>query len=162
ADALAKKATEIAVPHEQMGLELAKSIEENIERWLVNAPDSTRWNMEEPKGEADVPMADLPSELNDLMGDLVDKEDALAEQAQAVASWGMESADKGIGWDATDGPISNMSAKGVTGNVQPNDQEIGGRGGEGRSGKSSGQMVEESASGKGGKQTPSRSTPDPF
>jgi hypothetical protein len=74
----------------------------------------------------------------------------------------MDSLNQGAGWTAMDGPISNMSAKGVTGNLQPNAMEIAGRSGEGRSGKSSGQMVEESASGKGGKQTPTRYTPDPF
>jgi len=55
-----------------------------------------------------------------------------------------------------------MSAKGVTGNRLPNTSEIGGRSGEGRTGKSSGQFVEEEATGKGGRKTPSRLTPDPF
>jgi hypothetical protein len=50
----------------------------------------------------------------------------------------------------------------VTGNRMPNTSEIGGRSGEGRTGKSSGQFVEEEATGKGGRQTPSRLTPDPF
>jgi hypothetical protein len=74
----------------------------------------------------------------------------------------MDSLDKGAGWLATDGPISNMSAKGVTGNMMPNQNEVGGRSGEGRSGKSHGQMVEETAQGKGGRQTPTRLTPSPF
>jgi len=34
--------------------------------------------------------------------------------------------DKGIGWNAADGPIADMSAKGVTGNALPNDNEMGG------------------------------------
>jgi hypothetical protein len=162
ADALAKKAVELAIPHEESGLELAKEITENIERWLADAPDNQKWNMEEPMKDADVPMADLPEELEDLIGDLIDKEDELAEESQDVTSSWMDSMNKGAGWGAADGPISNMSAKGVTGNLQPNSQEVGGRSGEGRSGKSSGQFVEESASGKGGKQTPTRSTPDPY
>jgi hypothetical protein len=74
----------------------------------------------------------------------------------------MDSLDKGAGWDAADGPISNMSAKGVTGNQLPNQQEIGGRSGEGRTGKSHGQIVEETAEGKGGRETPTRLTPSPF
>jgi hypothetical protein len=40
--------------------------------------------------------------------------------------------------------------------------EIGGRSGEGRSGRSQGQFVEKTATGKGGRQTPTRSTPDAF
>jgi len=61
-----------------------------------------------------------------------------------------------------DGPISSMSAKGVTGNLLPNQMEIGGRSGEGRTGRSSGQMVEETAEGKGGRETPTRVSPSPF
>ena len=68
----------------------------------------------------------------------------------------MDSLDKGAGWGAADGPISNMSARGVTGNTLPNNMEISGRSGEGRSGRSSGQMVEATAEGKGGRKTPSR------
>jgi hypothetical protein len=70
--------------------------------------------------------------------------------------------DKGIGWDAADGPIASMAAKGVTGNKLPNANNMGGRSGEGRTGKSSGQFVEETATGKGGRRTPTRKTPDPF
>jgi len=162
ADALSRKAVEMAIPHEESGLELAKEITENIERWLADAPDNLKWNMEEPTKEADVPLADLPEEFEDLIGDLLDREDRLAEESQDVTSSWMDSLNKGAGWTAMDGPISNMSAKGVTGNLQPNAQEIAGRSGEGRSGKSSGQFVEESATGKGGRQTPTRSTPDPY
>ena len=61
-----------------------------------------------------------------------------------------------------DGPISDMSAKGVTGNRLPNTNEIGGRSGEGRQGKSSGEFVGDEAVGKGGRKTPSRLTPDPY
>jgi len=162
ADALDRKAVEMAIPHEEAGLELAKEITENIERWLADAPDNLKWVMEEPTKDVEVPLADLPAELEDLLGDLIDKEDRLAEESQDVTSSWMDSLNQGAGWTAMDGPISNMSAKGVTGNLQPNAMEIAGRSGEGRSGKSSGQMVEESASGKGGKQTPTRYTPDPF
>lgn len=156
------KAIEMAIPLEESGLELASEITENIERWLADAPDNLKWNMEEPTQEYDVPMADLPEELEDLIGELIDNEEEMGEDVQDVTSSWMDSLNKGAGWTAMDGPISNMSAKGITGNLQPNSNEVGGRSGEGRSGKSSGQMVEESATGKGGKQTPSRYTPDPY
>ena len=76
------------------------------------------------------------------------------------SSWA-DSLDKGAGWDAADGPISNMSAKGVTGNRLPNTSEISGRSGEGRQGKASGEFVGDTAVGKGGRKTPSRLAPDP-
>jgi len=162
ADAAERKAIEMAVPHEQSGLELAESIETNIEKWLMETKDNQLWSMEEPMEDTEVPLAELPQELQDLIGDLVENEQDMQQQFDDVTSGWMDSLDLGAGWDTMDGPISNMSAKGVTGNRLPNTQEIGGRSGEGRTGKSSGQFVEEEATGKGGRQTPSRLTPDPF
>jgi len=161
-DALSKKATEIATPLEENGAELAESMTTHIEKWLPDTPDREKWQMEEPLQDYETPMAELPQELEDLVGELMEEEEDLMEDIEdATSSWS-DSLDKGAGWDAMDGPISNMSAQGVTGNRLPNQSEIGGRSGEGRSGKSSGEFVEENAVGKGGRQTPSRLTPDPF
>jgi len=161
ADALYQKRTEIAVPSEQAGLEKAAEIEQNLERWLPNTPDNTKWSMEEA-GQADIPMAELPKQLDDLIGDLMKQEQAMDPEKDDVSSSIMDSIDKGAGWGTGDGPMSNMSAKGVTGNQLPNNDEIGGRSGEGRNGKSDGQMVGDTAVGKGGNETPTRLTPTPF
>ncbi len=161
-DYLEKKNIELAVPREQSGVALAEELETNIEKWLSRSRDNLKWNMEEPTEEFDVPLADLPSELEDIVGDLIDQEELMTAETEDVTSSWLDSMDEGIGWDAMDGPISNMSAKGVTGNLQPNDMEIGGRSGEGRSGRSLGQFVEETASGKGGRPTPTRYIPDAF
>ena len=107
-------------------------------------------------------MAELPGELEDLIGELLEEEEDLFDEMEDVSSSAADSLDKGAGWDVMDGPISNMSAKGATGNRLPNTSEIGGRAGEGRSGKSSGEFVSEEAVGKGGRKTPSRLTPDPY
>ncbi len=161
ADALTRKTVEMAVPREQSGLELAKSLTENLEKWLPDARDNMKWNMEELDGEyPEIPMADLPEQLEDLVGDLIEEEEQLAEDAEDVTSGWADSIDKGAGWDVLDGPISNMSAQGKTGNQLPNQQEIGGRSGEGRTGRSHGEMVEGEADGKGGRKTPTRLTPD--
>ncbi len=157
-----RKQIELAVPHEQAGLELAESIETNIEKWLMEDKDNLLWSMEEPLDDVETPMVELPDELQDLIGDLVEQEEDMLEEFDDITSGWMDSLDIGAGWDAQDGPISNMSAKGVTGNRLPNTSEIGGRSGEGRTGKSSGQFVEQDATGKGGRQTPSRLTADPF
>ena len=160
---LYEKKVELAVPAEQGGIENAKKLVQNLEKWLPNTPDTTKWKMEETIGApADIAMAELPSELEDIIGDLVDKEEEMTEDVEDVTSPWMDSMDKGAGWDAADGNISSMSAKGVTGNQLPNKQEIGGRSGEGREGRSSGQMVEETAEGKGGRETPTRVSPSPF
>ena len=107
-------------------------------------------------------MAELPKEMEDIVGKLMeDEEDLFNEMEDASSSWA-DSLDKGAGWDAMDGPISNNSARGVTGNRLPNTSEIAGRSGEGRQGKSSGEFVGDTAVGKGGRNTPSRLTPDAF
>ena len=162
ATAAYQKRTEIAVQGETAGLEKAEQIEQNLERWLMNKPDNTKWSMEEPKDQQDVPMAELPKQLDDLIGDLMKQEQADDPEKDDVSSSIMDSADKGAGWGAGDGPMSNMSAKGVTGNQLPNNDEIQGRSGEGRNGKSDGEMVGNTAVGKGGNETPTRMTPTPF
>ena len=163
-DALLKKTVDIAVPLEQLGYERAEELKTNIEKWLPDTPDRERWSQEESPSDADkeAPMAELPGELEDLVGELMEEEESLFDEMEDVSSSAADSLDKGAGWDAMDGPISNMSARGVTGNRLPNSSEIGGRSGEGRSGKSSGEFVGDEAVGKGGRKTPSRLTPDPY
>lgn len=160
-EALAGKQVEIATIAEQMGAEMAESIETNIERWLADQKDTKKWNAEEPETMPDVPLQDLPEELTDIIGDLIDSVEDMTESEDSTNSY-LGSFDEGIGWGVSDGNIDDMSAKGITGNIMPNDNEVGGRSGEGRSGKSSGQFVEETATGKGGRDTPTRLTQSPF
>jgi len=164
ADALTKKSADIAVPLEQLGYERAEELKTNMEKWLPDTPDREKWSQEESPSDKDkeAPMAELPSELEDLIGELMEEEEDLMAEAEDASSSAIDSLDKGAGWEAADGPISNNSAKGVTGNRLPNTSEIGGRSGEGRSGKSSGEFVGDEAVGKGGRKTPSRLTPDPY
>ena len=162
ADALSKKAMDVTVPLEELGMEAAKEIVENLERWLPDTPDRAKWKQEEFTADVEVPHAELPQQMEDLVGDLLEQEEDLFAEMDDITSGAADSADKGAGWDAMDGPISNFSAKGVTGNQLPNSTEISGRSGEGRSGKASGEFVEDEATGKGGRKTPTRLTPEPF
>jgi hypothetical protein len=163
-DALLKKSVDIAVPLEQLGYEMAEELKTNMEKWLPDTPDREKWSQEESLTDKDkeAPMAELPGELEDMIGDLMEQENDIFDEMEDVSSSAADSLDKGAGWDAMDGPISNMSAKGVTGNRLPNSSEIGGRSGEGRQGKASGEFVGDEAVGKGGRNTPSRLTPDPY
>ncbi len=163
-DALLKKSADIAVPLEQLGYEMAEELTTNLEKWLPDTPDREKWSQEEALADdsKEAPMAELPGELEDLIGDLMEDEEDLFDEMEDVSSSAADSLDKGAGWDVADGPISNMSAKGATGNRLPNTNEIGGRAGEGRQGKSSGEFVSDEAVGKGGRRTPSRLTPDPI
>lgn len=161
-NALKAQATQIAVPAEESGLEGAKELSSNLERWLSNTPDRTQWTQEELPQHSDTPMPELPAELQDMMGKLIEQQEDLFDQVEDMNANITDSADKGIGWDAADGPIADMSAKGVTGNVLPNNNEMGGRSGEGRSGQSQGEFVGNTAVGKGGRNTPTRLDPTPF
>ena len=161
-DALSKKAMDVVVALEDLGRENAEEIVENLERWLPDTPDRDKWQQEEMVGDSEIAHAELPEQMEDLVGDLLEEEEDLFEEMEDVTSGLGDSLDKGAGWDAMDGPISNFSAKGVTGNRLPNTSEMGGRSGEGRSGKSTGEFVEEEATGKGGRRTPTRLTPDAF
>jgi hypothetical protein len=161
-DALKQQAAETAVPLEENGLEGAKELTSNIERWLSNTPDRTNWTQEDPTAKTDTPMPELPASLQDMVGELMEQEEDLLDQAEdANANW-QDSMNKGVGWDAADGPIADMSAKGVTGNALPNNNEMQGRSGEGRSGKSQGEFVGDTAVGKGGRDTPTRLDPTAF
>jgi hypothetical protein len=161
-DGLRQQAMEIAVAAEEAGLELAGEITSNLEKWLTDAPDRQKWTQEELTTKQDPPMAELPAELEDMVGELMEQQEDLFDAIEDMNANMTDSLDKGAGWDAMDGPIANMSAKGVTGNQLPNDNEMGGRSGEGRSGRSQGEFVEETATGKGGRNTPTRLDPTPF
>ena len=161
-DALKAQAAEIAVPAEENGLEGAKELSSNLERWLSNTPDRQQWTQEELTQKSDTPMPELPKELQDMIGELMEQQEDLFDQMEDQNANITDSADKGIGWDAADGPIADMSAKGVTGNQLPNNNEMGGRSGEGRSGRSQGEFVGDTAVGKGGRNTPTRLDPTPF
>ena len=159
--ALEKKHIEIATVNEELLGQQAESIEANLERWLSDAKDHIKWVGEEAGIMPDVPLQDLPDELTDIIGELIDSLDDMEDVEDSTGS-SLSSFDEGIGWGVSDGNMDDMSAKGITGNVMPNNNEVGGRSGEGRSGKSSGQFVEKEAHGKGGRDTPTRLVQSPF
>ncbi len=160
--ALKIKAMKIATPLEQEGLEDAKKLTSNIEQWLMQTPDTMKWEMEEPVAQNDVPDPPLPAELHDMIGKLLEHEEDMTQNMESLGSKWNDSINKGNGWGAMDGPISDMSAQGVTGNQMPKNDEIQGRSGSGREGRASGEMVGATATDKGGRRTPTRLTHDAF
>ena len=161
-DALSAKAAEMAVSLEEAGIENAEALTSNLEKWLPDTPDRQKWSMEDPVDSDSIEQTELPTELQDMVGDLLEEEEDLFDEIEDVTGKWTDSLDKGAGWEASDGPISNMSAQGVTGNVLPNSNEISGRSGEGRTGKSSGEFVQDEAVGKDGRRTPTRLTGEPY
>lgn len=152
----------LAVPREQAGREMAESLVEEMEMWLPSSPDHIKWVMEEPLDKPEIPMVDLPDQLSDLIGELIEDQDELNDAAEDQTSAWADSIAEGAGWGVAGGPISNFSAVGKTGNQLPDNNEISGRSGEGRSGRSQGQMVEDVAKGLAGRSTPTRITNDPY
>ena len=162
-DALKKKKTiEIATLAENTAMDSSVSVAANLDRWLADTKDYIKWNAEEDGKSPDIPLTDLPAELTDIIGDLIETEDDMGEDTQDSTNSFSYSSDEGLGWGVSDGNIDSMQAKGITGNVLPNNNEVGGRSGEGRSGKSSGQFVEKTATGKGGRKTPTRLQQSPY
>jgi hypothetical protein len=161
-DALKAKAVELAVPAEESGMELAQELASNMEKKLSAKPDREKWNQEDLLGRQDIPMSELPKEVQDIIGDLLEKEEDLLKQVEDTAANWADSMDKGLTGEAMDGPIANMTAKGITGNQLPNNNELNGRAAEGRQGKSQGEFVGDRAEGKGGRNTPTRLDPTPF
>jgi len=162
-EALKAKHIEVATLAEDTACDSAEAVSANIERWLADAKDYIKWNAEEDGLTQDTDLTDLPDELTDIIGDLIEEEGEEDEdEVQDSTNSFTYDTDAGLGWGVMDGNISSMQAKGITGNVLPNKNEVGGRSGEGRSGRSSGQYVEKEAYGKGGRKTPTRLTDSPF
>ncbi|MCD6304439.1 MAG: hypothetical protein J7M21_05700, partial [Planctomycetes bacterium] len=123
-DALTKKAAEVATAAEDGALGGGEEFKSNIEKWLPDTPDRTKWSMESmPDDMGKIEMPELPTELEDLVGDLLEQEEELFDEMDDLTARAASSGSDGIGWDAMDGPISNMGAQGVTGNQLPNSNE---------------------------------------
>jgi hypothetical protein len=151
------KAEKIEVSLEDLGAGLATRMKEDLEVWMPDTPDAVKWVLEEPldKKPMKVPEMPLPKALEDMVGDLLQKAEEFDEEADDITSaWG-DNLDQ-AGWGVSDGPISSFSAKGKTGNDMPNNMEVQGRSGDGRRGKSSGQMVGDTARALAGRKTPAR------
>ena len=151
------KSSKIEVALEDAGSSKATEMLEDLETWMPDAADSLKWMMEEPLNQKPMKMPEmpLPDALEDLIGELLQEAEEFDEEADDMTSaWGDNL--NQAGWGVSDGPISNFSAKGKTGNDLPNKNEVTGRAGDGRRGKSSGQMVGDTARGLKGRKTPAR------
>jgi len=137
-------------------IELGKQLRQDLEMWLMNKPDIIQWNVANPFEEYDVPMPDIPLDLQDYIADLIQTEDEMDDAMDNNITGGWVDNMSQAGWGIMDGPISNWSAKGKTGNMLPGNQELSGRSGEGRTGKSSGQFVEGKYKGLDGRKIPPR------
>lgn len=149
ADELAKQAMEAADMRqarvdahrlETEEVEMAEELMINCEATL-GYRDNIQFIAEIPEDEQlFAPLAELPSELEDLVSDLITTEEEMRPEVEDIGSY-LNSLDHTAG-PVSDGTISSTSAKGKTGDQRPEDNIIQGRSGAGRAGMSDGQLVE--------------------
>ena len=149
AEELADKAAEAAEMQEarQDAYRLETEAVEMAEELMINceatlgASDNIQFVAEIAEDEQLVaPLAELPSELEDLVGDMITSEEEMRPEVEDIGSY-LNSLDHTAG-PVADGTISSTSAKGKTGDQKPEDNVLEGRSGAGRSGMSDGQLVE--------------------
>jgi hypothetical protein len=135
-----RQARQDAYRLETEAVEMAEKLMINCEA-TMGFYDNIQFVAEVPEDEQLVaPLADLPSELEDLVGDLVTSEQEMRPEVEDIGSY-LNSLDHTAG-PIADGTISSTSAKGKTGDQRPEDNVIQGRSGAGRSGMADGQLVE--------------------
>jgi len=135
-----RQARQDAYRLETEAVEMAEELMINCEATL-GFYDNIRFVAEIPEDEQLVaPLAELPAELEDLVGDLVTSEEEMRPEVEDIGSY-LNSLDHTAG-PIADGTISSTSAKGKTGDQKPEDNVLQGRSGAGRSGMSDGQLVE--------------------
>ena len=123
-------------------LEKAAGRLDDMEMWLTAAPDATKRNTENfdqaelPK----IPKLPMPTEMEDIVGDLLKQEEKEKNKADDSAS-NQGSADIPAGWDIAEGEFANFSAKGKSGNEAPDHKDQDGRSLVGREGMSDGETV---------------------
>ena len=163
----ALKPSEIAVQKEESLLDdLAKAAKtaEDMEMWLPDKNETTKWLMEnfDLSEMPEIPNLPLPDAFTDLVGDLLKEQEGLDEQVQDAASNNAFAVNTANGWEVADGPMPGFNAQGKSGNTRPNKNEQTGRSSGGREGMSSGEMVNQRADRLEGSATKARRTNDPM
>jgi hypothetical protein len=146
---------------EEMALLMANSIPDNGEAFLGGNGSKTKWDFEDwPEEERpETQLPPIPPDMHDVLGELVDRQEELADDnddMQSQMHFGATDNTGLIGGDG--GPLSNWMAKGRSGNTTPKANEVGGRAGSGRTGKSSGEFVDKVDTAKEGRETEDRYT----
>ena len=162
----AEEIEEIGVDRDEGALAAMDKVKErfaDMEMWMMDKPDTIRWKQEgwDVNEMPKIPLVDLPEELEDLVGDLVDQQKDLNKDADDSTS-NLTLPDFPAGWDVMDGPMDSFGAKGKSGNERPNSNEMMGRSGSGREGNANGEIVENKAKDLEGTETKVRRTHDPF
>jgi len=161
------KPQEIAVQKEDgilQAIEQAKKIAADMEMWLPNKNETTKWDLENfDKTEIPpIPNLPLPDAFEDIVGKLLDEQKDIADKVQDAASNQAAAQNPANGWEIRDGPQPGFGAQGKSGNERPNKNEQTGRSSGGREGESDGEMVGDHADNLEGTKPDARRTNDPM
>lgn len=161
------KASDIAVQKEDAileALEKAKRIADDMEMWLPNKNETIKWLLENfDKSEMpNIPLLPLHDFFEDIVGNLLEEQQNLAEDANDPNSNQAFAQNEGNGWDIMDGPQPGFGAQGRSGNQRPNKNEQTGRSSGGRQGMSDGEMAGDTAKNLEGSEVDTRRTKDPM
>ncbi len=123
-------------------LETATERLDDMEMWMVSQPDAVKRNTEnfDQQELPQIPVIPLPTELEDIIGDLLEQQEDIMQQADDSAT-NQGSADMPAGWGIAEGEFANFSAKGKSGNERPDHKDQDGRSLVGREGMSDGETV---------------------
>ncbi len=159
-------ADELGLQKEDFILEMMENIKErfdDMEMWLTAKPDATR-RLTENFDQAEMPdmaVIDLPKELQDIIGEMLEQQKEIEEKAHDSAT-NQAVPDIPMGWDIAEGEWSSFSAKGKSGNEAPDHKEQDGRSLVGRQGQADGETVAGSGKiNKGDENIETRRTQDP-
>ncbi|MCX7819488.1 MAG: hypothetical protein N2652_09845 [Kiritimatiellae bacterium] len=138
-------ATELGLQKEDWILEALETATERLddmEMWLVSQPDAVKRNTEnfDQQELPQIPVIPLASEIEDIIGDLLEQEEDIMSRADDSAT-NQGSADMPAGWGIAEGEFANFSAKGKSGNERPDHKDQDGRSIVGRQGMSDGETV---------------------
>ena len=144
-----KEAVELGLQKEDGYLEsMAKTGQklDEMEHWLPNKPDDTKRNVEnfdQAEVQSAIPAIGMPEELQDLIGDLLEEQEELAEKADdSMTNQG--DANPAVGWEIAEGETVSYSAAGKSGNRRPDHKDQDGRSQVGRAGMSDGEVMAKS------------------
>ena len=138
---------------------------DDMEMWLGETPDNIEVTTEafdrEEMPESGIATGALSTEVQDMIGDLLDEDEDMASEADDGATT-HAMPDMPMGWEVMEGDISSFAGKGMSGNDTPDHKEQDGRSNVGRQGMSVGETSAGSGTiSEGDKNIEERRTEDP-
>lgn len=147
------------------GMEEAKDRLDDLESWLADKPDSLKVTAEpfdqEEMPEAGIALGALTTEAEELIGDLLDKQEDMDAEADDGAI-NTSVPDMVASAEVKEGDVTSFAAKGKSGNETPDHKEQDGRSNVGRQGMAVGETAAGSGTiNEGDKDIEERRTQDP-